>query len=178
MSAVNKPIDLVGQQYGRLTVVERVETTRSGALWECVCACGGRVRKFTTSLRRKGFSGGCKACEPEVRAMVQVTHGGAHGGKSVLYRRWRGMRGRCTDPSNIGWQYYGGKGIKVCDEWQDFAVFQRWALANGFKPELTIERIDSDRDYEPDNCEWITGGENSRRALAATRARRAASAAL
>jgi hypothetical protein len=110
--------------------------------------------------------------------MVQLTHGGAHGGKSVLYDRWRGMRNRCTNPNEIGWKYYGGKGVKVCAEWSDFAVFRKWAMANGFRPDLTIERIDSDRDYEPDNCEWITGAENSRRALASMRLRKAALAAL
>lgn len=73
------------------------------------------------------------------------------------------MKRRCTQRSYHGYQYYGGKGIKICAAWLDFAAFRSWALANGFKDHLTLDRLDSSKDYQPDNCQWVTSRENIRR---------------
>ena len=75
------------------------------------------------------------------------------------------MHQRCTDPKHKGWRFYGAKGIAVCPEWHDFDSFLRWAMASGYKPGLTIDRIKSERGYEPGNCGWITRSENGRRAM-------------
>jgi len=88
-------------------------------------------------------------------------HGGA---RTRLYNTWRNMRGRCSNPNNPSFRRYGGKGIKVCPEWGSFGVFRDWAKSHGYADDLTIDRIDSTGNYEPDNCQWITGSENSRRA--------------
>jgi len=85
--------------------------------------------------------------------------------KTSLYYRWTGMRARCNNPNNDKYHNYGGRGISVCDEWQSFEAFKNWALANGYKEELTLDRKDVNGNYEPDNCRWISiqEQENNRR---------------
>lgn len=79
-----------------------------------------------------------------------------------LYRQWYTMRRRCYDPKFICYRYYGAKGIKVCDEWRTcYEAFQTWALAHGWKKNLTLDRIDCNGDYEPANCRWLTPAEQS-----------------
>lgn len=83
------------------------------------------------------------------------------------------MRKRCSNPNDIGWKYYGGKGVRICAEWSDFAVFRDWATTSGYAKDLTIDRLNANGNYEPANCEWVTRSENSRRAAAARWAARA-----
>lgn len=81
--------------------------------------------------------------------------------KTTIYRRWTSMKARCYNEKLICYDNYGGRGIAVCDEWKnDFVAFYNWAVNNGFKPELEIDRIDNDGNYEPNNCQWITKKEN------------------
>lgn len=79
-----------------------------------------------------------------------------------IYHIWAGMIQRCENPKQIGWKYYGGKGIKVCEEWRrSFVAFYNWAMANGYTDELTIDRLNSDKDYCPENCRWATWKEQA-----------------
>ena len=156
--------DLVGREFGNLRVVFRGITTPSGVLWGCDCKCGRGYRNLTISRLRRTDNPGCKACETERRAAAKVTHGAsANGEKTKLYQVWKGMLARCRDPGNTSYKYYGGKGIRVCFEWQSFEPFRDWALANGYVPGLSIDRRESWLDYAPENCEWVTRSENSRR---------------
>ena len=82
------------------------------------------------------------------------------GRMTVLYKRWHGMRARCNTSSNENYPRYGGRGIKVCKDWASYMMFRHWALSNGFSPNLTIDRINPDGDYKPDNCQWISLSEN------------------
>jgi len=154
-------IDLVGQEFGRLTVVSLIERTPSGSLWLCACSCGseGHVKRTTSNLKNTSEPG-CKDCETERRAAAKVTHGGAHKGVTRLYSIWKGILKRCRDMSN---PHYGGKGIKVCREWEDFPTFRAWARAARYDNTLTIDRLDPSKGYMPSNCEWVTQEENSRR---------------
>lgn len=89
---------------------------------------------------------------------IQYKHGGA---KTKLYVVWCSMKARCNRPTWQGYERYGGRGIKVCDEWSDFAMFRDWAMANGYAEGLTIERKDNDGDYCPQNCTWATKKQQS-----------------
>lgn len=85
---------------------------------------------------------------------------------SRIYNTWSSMRHRCANPSNIGWKRYGGRGIRVCDEWQQsFVAFKDWAFENGYTDGLTIDRIDRNGHYCPENCQWLTREDNSSKAF-------------
>ncbi|QEG13554.1 hypothetical protein MARVELLAND_23 [Bacillus phage vB_BspM_MarvelLand] len=81
-----------------------------------------------------------------------------------LHTIWRHMRQRCMNPKDRAYENYGGKGVSICSEWDTFSEFMHWALTNGYAEGLTIDRLDSNGDYEPNNCEWVTRSENTRRA--------------
>lgn len=166
---MGKLIDLTGQKYGRLTVVERAGKTVHGehAKWICQCECGSVTTVIGKNLRI-GTTTSCGCVHKEHMSQVgraNRTHGKS---RTRLYKVWCGMTGRCYDPSKPYYKWYGGRGIKVCDEWRnDFQSFYDWAMANGYDPnalhgECTIDRIDSDGNYEPSNCRWVSMAEQSR----------------
>lgn len=82
--------------------------------------------------------------------------------KDPVYKIWAGMRYRCNSPAADNYKWYGGRGIKVCAEWDDFLMFRAWANAHGYSPGLELDRIESDDDYRPGNCRWITKKANLR----------------
>jgi len=149
-------IDLAGKKYGRLTILEKSEPGPHGASkWKCRCDCGKEVIVWQQSLRSgKSQSCGC------LRKDVNTIHGGR---KTRLYRIWDNMKSRCYNPTKSNYKDYGGRGITVCPEWlSDFGAFQRWAMAHGYRDDLTIDRIDNDKGYSHDNCHWVTVAEQSR----------------
>lgn len=93
------------------------------------------------------------------RGECNITHGGS---KTRLYRIWKQMRVRCRCQTNPTYRFYGARGITICPEWNDFAVFRDWALSHGYDDTLSIDRIDNDGNYEPSNCRWIPRAEQSR----------------
>lgn len=155
-----KPLE-AGERFGRLTLTGRREKRGRDLLEECICECGAVVHVLRGNLR-SGSSSSCGCFRREFTAAKNRKHGATG---TRLHNIWRGMKQRCTDPGCAAWQYYGGKGIRLCDEWRDFSAFREWALNNGYSPGLTIDRIDSDKGYEPNNCQFISWSENSKRAL-------------
>lgn len=154
-----KPCNLVGKRFGKLEVLSKSNVKKYGVyLWECKCDCGNITYASSNSLN----SGNTKSCG--CYKYSGLYHPKHKGYKTHLYFVWESMKKRCYNPNDKFFYCYGAKGIKVCDEWKnDFSTFRQWALENGYTEEkldsginrLTIDRIDGDRDYEPNNCRWV-----------------------
>ena len=141
--------DLTNKQFGKWRVIcQQGNTSCGAALWLCQCDCGNKKNVIGTDLRL-GKSKSCGCLQKENASKSAMTHGKS---KTRLYRIWKGMRTRCTNPNYPGYKNYGGRGIIICNEWNDFIKFESWALKNGYSEDLSIERIDVNGNYEPSNC--------------------------
>ena len=156
-----RTIDLTGQKFGRLTVIKNAGRDKyRQAVWLCECDCGNTSVVNGGDLR-SGNTKSCGCLNREKVSSRRKTHGLS---KTRLHRIWRGMRSRCFLQSMPKYKNYGERGIVVCEEWRDnFQAFYEWAMANGYREDLTIDRIDVDGNYEPSNCRWITISENSKK---------------
>lgn len=152
-----RKLNLTGQRFGRLVVIKEAGRSSDGRVrWLCKCDCGNYTSTPSTKTLRNRTCRSCGCIERE--RPNKLTHGKSN---TKLFHVWNGMKQRCYNPNNRSYKTYGGRGIKVCDEWRDnFMAFHDWAIANGYEEGLTIDRIDNDGDYEPNNCRWITLQEN------------------
>jgi len=160
-------IDLTGQRFGRLVVtgISHKKAISSGTViyWTCLCDCGSAT-SVRSQLLREGETRSCGCLAKEVTRDRARVHGGTG---SATYTSWRAMRERCNNKNNKRYANYGGRGIKVCQRWENFEAFLE---DMGERPEdKTLERLDVNRDYEPGNCVWLDA---SKQAQNTTRSRR------
>lgn len=152
--------DLSGMRFGWLTVVHREHAAQSkSVLWRCLCDCGNEVVVSGGNLR-SGHTKSCGCYRERVRPTLHKVHGLC---RTRLYRIYHSMKKRCYNPNSQFYHRYGGRGIDICEEWlNDFTAFYAWALENGYAEGLSIDRIDNDKGYSPQNCRWVDGSTQRR----------------
>lgn len=155
---------LIRQRFGRLVVICLTNKRQwAHVIWLCRCDCGNLTEVSSNSLLM-GLTRSCGCLRKERVGQAHTIHGDTANGKRLrVYKTWEDMKGRCLNPNDSGYKYYGGRGITVCDNWNSYQNFRDWAFVNGYTDDLTIDRIDSDGNYEPNNCQWITKAENNRK---------------
>lgn len=150
---MTRRIDMTGKTYGKLLVV-----VEQGRYLNCKCECG----QFKTILRGNVLAGYTQSCGCWRNARILETCGTHKKSYTELYKRYKIIKRRCYNPNHEAYPWYGGKGIKLCERWLDFENFYA-DNADAFRPELSIDRIDPDKDYSPENCRWIPHNENCSR---------------
>lgn len=150
--------DITGQRFGKLKVLNFAYKEKGVYYWLCQCDCGKEKiisRNHLQSLHTKS----CGCLQKEKARNFHLIHNMAN---SRIYHIWRDIKDRCLNMKKQNYKYYGGRGIRVCEEWKnDFMNFYNWAMANGYNDKLTIDRRNNDGNYEPNNCRWTTKQEQA-----------------
>lgn len=151
--------DLTGRRFGRLTVVSLAGVSKGGSLrWHCLCDCGNAVDVEAGNLKKGTFH----SCGCYTKERLSEFNGKHLGTKDRLFRIWCHMKERCSSTNHKSWKRYGGRGIRVCDEWaSDYEAFKKFALENGWREGLQVDRIDNNGNYEPNNVAFVTPKENA-----------------
>lgn len=151
-----KIIDITGKKFNKLTVIkfDKEKSNNKNKYWICKCDCGN-IKSIEGNKIKNGLVKGCGCLRGKNNIKYSIQN-------KKLYKLWWHIINRCNNKKDISYKNYGGRGIKVCDEWLEYDNFAIWCLKNNYKEGLEIDRINNNGNYEPDNCRFVTRLENSR----------------